>query len=260
MIVSRKFEPEENQMIYHYCDANTFHSICTNRKLWFNDLFSMNDYMELHWGYSIWEEAASIRLDKYGKAFLDEIDEIIHFSGFQGLLLASCFSTERDVLSQWRAYADDAKGYVIGFNAKDLLGLPIRALEVLYNKEEQVKEATAGVDMLHLVNEKDVSDFRSLSIVFGYDLSAFKNPAFSEEKEVRLVHLLDFKESNNSLKLVDEGGEYFGKERNGEQVKFRMKQNIPTPYIELDFTNSGMVNPIKEVVIGPKNEVMTSSI
>jgi len=225
-----------------------------------NDLHSMNDFMELHWGYSIWEQSASTRIEKYGKEFLDEIDEVIHFSGFQGLLLANCFSTDKDVLSQWRAYADDGKGYVIGFNAKELLGLPVRALQVLYDKEQQIKEATATIDALYQLKQEDPDEFKTLCGIFGYDLSAFKNPAFVEEKEIRLIHLLDFKKSNDFLKLVDEGGVYFGEERKGEDVKFRIKQGMPTPYIELDFSNQKKLNPIKEVVIGPKNEIMETAI
>lgn len=158
MIQTREFKPTKNEIIYHYCDANAFHSICTNRKLWFNDLFSMNDSLEIQWGYSIWEEAASVKMKKYGKEFLDEIDKILHFSGFQGLLLANCFSTNGDVLSQWRAYANDGKGYVIGFDAKELLNLPVKALQVSYNKEQQIKEASAVIDMLYHI-QKDNNMF-----------------------------------------------------------------------------------------------------
>lgn len=260
MIISREYKPKENDLIYHYCDSNAFFAICTNRKLWMNDLHSMNDFMELHWGYSIWEQSANTRIEKYGKEFLDEIDEVIHFSGFQSLLLANCFSTDKDVLSQWRAYADDGKGYVIGFNAKELLGLPIRALQVLYDKEQQIKEATATIDALYQLKQEDSNEFKTFCNVFGYDLSAFKNPAFIEEKEIRLIHLLDFKKSNDFMKLVDKGGIYFGEDRKGEEIKFKIKQDIPTPYIELDFSNNNKINPIKEVVIGPKNEVMKTAI
>lgn len=260
MLISREFKPKKDELIYHYCDATAFHSICTNRKLWFNDLFSMNDALEMHWGYSIWEKAASKRVEKYGLEFLDEIDEIIHSMGFRGLLLANCFSTEKDVLSQWRGYANDGNGYVIGFNAEDLLGLPVRALNVCYDEEMQIKEALASIETLYQIKSENDSDFKTLCEVFSFDLSAFKNPAFAEEKEIRLIHLLDFKKSNDYLKLVDEGGQYFGTERKGEEVKFRIKQDIPTPYIELDFSNNKTINPIKEVVIGPKNEVMNTAI
>lgn len=260
MIQTREFKPTKNEIIYHYCDANAFHSICTNRKLWFNDLFSMNDSLEIHWGYSIWEEAASLKVREYGKDFLHEIDEIFHFSGFQGLLLANCFSTNRDVLSQWRAYANDGKGYVIGFDAKELLNLPVKALEVSYDKEQQIKEASAVIDMLYLIRQDNLEEFKTYCYLFRYDLSSFKNPAFIEEKEIRLIHLLDFKRSNKSFKLIDEGGRYFGEERKGEEVKFRIKEDIPTPYIELDFSNNGKTNPIKEVIIGPKNTVKETAI
>lgn len=260
MIQTREFKPTKNEIIYHYCDANAFHSICTNRKLWFNDLFSMNDSLEIQWGYSIWEEAASVKMKKYGKEFLDEIDKILHFSGFQGLLLANCFSTNGDVLSQWRAYANDGKGYVIGFDAKELLNLPVKALQVSYNKEQQIKEASAVIDMLYHIKQDNLEEFKTYCYLFGYDLSSFKNPTFIEEKEIRLIHLLDFKRSNKSFKLVDEGGRYFGEERKGEEVKFRIKEDIPTPYIELDFSNNGKTNPIKEVIIGPKNSVKETAI
>jgi hypothetical protein len=260
MIPTREFKPTKNEIIYHYCDANAFHSICSNRKLWFNDLFSMNDSLEIYWGYSIWEEAASLKMKKYGKEFLDEIDEILHFSGFQGLLLANCFSTNGDVLSQWRAYANDGKGYVIGFDAKELLNLPVKALEVLYDKEQQIQEASAVIDMLYLIKQDNLEEFKTHCYLFGYELSSFKNPAFIEEKEIRLIHLLDFKRSNKSFKLVDEGGRYFGEEKKGEEVKFRIKEDIPTPYIELNFSNNGKKNPIKEVIIGPKNSVKETAI
>ena len=260
MIVAREYKPNENDLIYHYCDANAFHSICSNRKLWFNDLHSMNDALEMHWGYSIWEKAASRLIDKVGKDFLDQIDEVMHFAGLQGLVLASCFSTDKDVLSQWRAYADDGKGYVIGFDANELFELPIRPLKVLYDEEQQIKEAMAVIMVLFEEEKNKNPSFKTLCYLFGYDLSAFKNPAFIEEKEIRLIHLLDFKESNGSLKLIDEGGQYFGEEKTGEQVKFRMKQNIPTPYIELDFSNNNNISPIKEVIIGPKNDIMPTGI
>ena len=133
-------------------------------------------------------------------------------------------------------------------------------MKVLYEKEAKIKEATAGIDTLFLMKQNNLPDYKALCRVYGYDLSAFKNPAFSEEKEIRLVHLLDFQKSNDFLKLVDEGGQYFGEERKGEQVKFRIKQEIPIPYIEFDFTNNGKLNPIKEVVIGPNNDVMVTAI
>ena len=261
MLIPRQYKPKSNELIYHYCDANTFHAICTNKTLRFCDVFSMNDFMEMHWGYSIWEKSASELLPELGQDFLDAI---FHISGLKALALASCFSQDGDVLSQWRAYSNDGNGYVLGFRAKDLLRLPIKGLKVEYNEKKQIKEIKAMIKALHEVeeseDEKFGEDFINACVEIANDLTSYKNPAFSEEKEVRLVHLVNFIKSNNSLKIVDPGGIAFGKDFAAQEIKFLMSQNAPKTYLDIDFSNGEKNFPIKEVIIGPKNTVLSSAI
>jgi Protein of unknown function (DUF2971) len=156
-----------------------------------SDLFSMNDFLEIHWGYSVWEKVAGELIHSLGYDFLDKVDKIIHSTGLHGLLVATCFSQDGDVLSQWRAYADDGKGYAIGFYAKDILKLPIRALKILYNEAEQIDELRKAILAIYETEKKSPvkfsKDFATMCYVLAYDLAAFKNPAFSEEKEVRTM-------------------------------------------------------------------------
>jgi len=44
----------------------------------------------------------------------------------------ACFSAADDLLSQWRAYADDGCGFAIGFNARYF-----EKLLTLYNHEQR---------------------------------------------------------------------------------------------------------------------------
>lgn len=60
--------------------------------------------------------------------------------------------------------------------------------------------------------------------------------------------------------LQDAGGYAFGQDCVGGPVSFRMRDNIPVPFIDLDFTNGETINPIREVVVGPKNDVLLSTI
>lgn len=266
MLISREYKPKSSELIYHYCNAETFFAICSNKSIRISDLFSMNDFLEIHWGYSIWEKAASEIIKEVGKEFLDRIDDIITGTGIHTNILASCFSLKSDVLSQWRAYANDGNGYCIGFKASDIIKLPVRPLKVLYDEKKQIKETVAILKAIYQVEsesddaDKYGSDFFTACSTLSVDLSAFKNPAFIEEMEVRLLHLLNFEPSNNFLKLVDSGGEGFGKAVNGEKVKFRMADNLPVPFIDLNFTNGGKINPIKEVILGPKNTSRTSAV
>jgi hypothetical protein len=264
MLIPRVYKPKAKDILYHYCDANAFISICTNSKMRLSDVYSMNDFLEMHWGYGIWEEVATDLIKDLGEEFIDNVDKHIHLSGAYGTLTACCFSLDGDVLSQWRAYADDGKGYVIGFKARDLIELPIRPLKVQYNKKKQIQELKTVIRTLHSVEETEPlkfgPDFERVCTGIAFDLAAFKNPAFVEEKEVRLVHVLSFEPSNGRLKLVDDGGTAFSKSAVRQPILFRARESVPVPYIELDFSDVGRINPIKEVIVGPKNPVLTSAV
>lgn len=266
MLISREYNPKRSELIYHYCNAETFYAICANKTIRLSDLFSMNDFLEIHWGYSIWEKAASEIIKIVGEDFLNQIDNIISSTGLRTNILASCFSLKPDVLSQWRAYSNDGQGYCIGFNAKDIIQLPVRPLKVLYDEKKQIKETVAMLRAIYEVENssdndtKYGTDFFQACATLAVDLAAFKNPAFIEEMEIRLLHLLNFEPSNNFLKLVDSGGTSFGEETKGEKVNFRMVENLPVPYIDINYTNKGKVNPIKEVYIGPKNDTRQTAV
>ncbi|MFD0766675.1 DUF2971 domain-containing protein [Mucilaginibacter lutimaris] len=199
-----------------------------------------------------------------GFEFIDSIDQIIHASGLNGLIVSSSFSQEEDVLSQWRAYADDGKGYVIGFKASDMTKMAVRPLEVLYDEKLQIQELTALIRAFHHVESKESekfgNDFFRTCHNIAFDLAAFINPAFNEEKEIRLVHLLNFEQSNDFMKLKDIGGHAFGKKKSPETIQFRTRGYGILPFIDIDFSNEGKVNPIKEVVIGPKNQMLPTAI
>lgn len=264
MLPERIYEPVEGEIIYHYCDANAFLAICSSGKIRMSDIHSMNDFLEMHWGYSMWEEAASQLLSEIEEDFLDKIDKIIHNAGLNGVLFSSSFSKDKDVLSQWRAYANDGKGYVIGFDAKYISMLPVRALNVIYDKKEQIKELKNVVRAIYEVEKDEIEklgeEFWMTCVAMSQDLAAFKNPAFREEQEIRVLRFVNLIKSNSSLKLVDMGGTSFGKEMKGVPVQFRIREDSPTAFIDLDFTNNGNKSSIKEVVIGPKNQVLQSSI
>lgn len=238
--------------------------MCSFKTLRFSDLFAMNDFMEIHWGYQIWEKAAGEVLDAVGKDFLDDIDAIIHQSGVRVLPLAACLSRNGDVLSQWRAYGADGNGYAVGFDAKILTQLPVRALKVEYDLRTQIEEVKQFILALHLVELEEQaprgSEFFDACALLACDLASFKNPAFVEEGEVRLVHLLEFQKSNEALKLVDPGGISFGVDMRPQQVKFRMNGSTPVAYLDIGFTSDKALRPIVEVILGPKNDSLPSGV
>jgi hypothetical protein len=264
MLQNRYFSPSEGDVLYHYCSPQTFLTICNTKRLRFSDLFSMNDFMEVHWGYQVWEQAAGSLIDEVGKEFLDAIDAVIRVSGVKALALASCMSRKGDVLSQWRAYGGGGTGYAIGFKASELVQLPVQPLCVEYNLDSQVKEVQAFIRAIHQVESeakvKQGTDFINACARLAFDLNSFKNPAFLEEDEVRLIHLVNFEPSNGSLRLVDPGGTAFGEPAATLDVGFYISRSTPVAYLDIPFTGPARPCPIAEVVLGPKNDSMPSGV
>jgi Protein of unknown function (DUF2971) len=250
---------EKDILLYHYCDANAFHSICSKKKIRLSDIFSMNDNFEIHWGYSIWEKVATKLHEELGAEFIDEVDSYIQNCGKIGVILSASFTKSQDSLIHWKDYGDNGHGFSLGFGSATLQMLPVRKLEIVYNQEEQFKEIEDIVRYLFLLKSLNHKEFEISSYEFGIELSRFKNPIYSDENEVRLIHLTNFKKENG-LKLISGEGTYFGREFIGEEIKFKIKNNTPASFIDFDFTNNNSTNPIKEVIVGPKNNSILTGI
>jgi hypothetical protein len=257
-MLDRYYSPSAGDLLYHYCSAETFLSICTGKRLRFSDINSMNDSQEIKWGYSIWEDAATELHKITGVEFLDAVDEVLSQSGLRALGLASCFSKSGDVLSQWRAYADDGHGFAIGFDAEAISSMAAAPLEVLYNKEQQLREVKEVVLAIYEIEKSKGHsrdhDFLNDCFRLYFDLASLKNPAFFEESEVRLLHVLNVEPSNESFKLTSAGGIAFGEEAAATPISFLMRKNSPVPYVDMSFTSKKYGTAIKEVVLGPKND------
>ena len=96
-------------IIYHYCSVESFKAIIENKTLWLSSVYNLNDYKEIHW----------IK-DKIFKKINNSStkDNFIKYKSFENLyskqlsnVYIASFSQGSDLLSQWRAYAND--GYVL---------------------------------------------------------------------------------------------------------------------------------------------------
>lgn len=263
----RLMKPGPDELFFHYCSTETFRVICETKTLRFSDINMMNDYAETAYGYDVFIEAANRLLemakthrdlDGLDAVFLDEVDEIF---GSQQLFVhpVMCsFSKKPDVLSQWRAYADDGSGVAIGFTGAALSAMPVSVVNVEYDRETQIKEMTAMLAAIYSVEAKsghkrDADFKRAIQTLSAYRL-AYKNSAFFEEQEVRCLHLLDINWEKQEPTLVDAGGSSNGKDVPGVPVKFRTREGGVIAYVDLPLELSQTPEPIKQIWLGPRND------
>lgn len=254
---------------YYYCSLNTFLSIIKNKQIYLSDSLKMNDNLELKWYLDrLNNEQFTVDKVDYQESIFDmvkkrsglnftfeELVEILNSKGQKSVYI-SCFSREPDILSQWRAYAEDGRGVSIGFNLDMLkkadnffVSEVIYTDDVVYGSNESGIEIVADtINIVFSVNK--IAGKEEQMEVFLHELIPeliqYKNPSFIEEQEIRLVYCEDMKFE----KILDRNGAFREKWNYIElEHDFRTigSDNI-TEFVKLDFC----LNAIEEICIGPK--------
>lgn len=291
------------ELIYHYCSLETFVQIIKNKTIRLSDLDKTNDYMEKRWGMELLQEALKGELEDncismdlqenywYSEDAHNHIEQLNHdierYLKHQTLI--ACFSLESDQLGQWRAYGQDGEGIAIGFDysyLKHLLRKQDRILidKVVYGKGEQAKLIRKKMFVPALEYMRDM--FQRSAVKCSDDFNTFfieefdcfcevldttteqvftflKNPAFEEEREVRIVYNTGIYEEIETRELKETINEKIeiGKKKELilQPIQYQAKGNRLVAYADLSFENC-IDKMIQEIVIGPKSKVLEKDI
>ncbi len=258
--------------IYHYGDSNTFYGIISNKNLWLSNAFETNDFLERKWIDPILQEI----LTNLGNGHPQE-----HVNTFRNSVLTDYkmnrelppffigFSEEGDLLSQWRGYANDGTGFSIGFNPEYFqidrhIPLPnaipdntIGILPMIYDKSLIYDNVSKTIEnYLNKFKSADYAQNSPAMIECTGTLvriaSCSKNPAFSEEKEWRILY--------TPIITIDKSTGFLEVKGKFTDMKFRVRRNMITSYFELPFGIKKDVPPINEIVLGPKNNTSIGTL
>lgn len=276
-------------VVYHYCNAEIFQKIISLKTIRMSDITKSNDSMEIRWIVKDIDEVFRDNWDhSYDEVFkqigldfttitllLKKFEDAYFGSGLLGekrlyKYYVACFSMEPDLLSQWRGYADDGKGFSVGFDRVALEKYKEDSFNLLtvhsgfidYSESNRknllISEVQNLISSLHKLSKEGV-DRDSVLHLFKtlfqrlLEKSIFiKNPFFQEEKEWRLSYWsFEEYESNNDDVLVVNHGK-------PEQYKrgFMNRGDKMVSYFDLSFPQS----IVREIVLGPKNQSDVSDI
>jgi hypothetical protein len=108
--------------LYHYTDGRGLSGIAESQTIWFTDYRHLNDPSELSYGVDKARDLIRLKetgADADGRAFLQYSRDMLLPKNFSWLqLFIASFSRDRDELGQWRAYADNGRGYALGLQAR----------------------------------------------------------------------------------------------------------------------------------------------
>lgn len=286
-----------HKIVYHYCSVQTFEKIIRNSTIRATNIRKSNDYTEIINTLEVFMDAIPVALEKYWNDHPEDevFDEFLQNLDVETLVkgtidnpsciyYCACFSEARDLLSQWRGYADNGRGVAIGFKdvyfmkssdprhfsykpiVYDLFRQKRQLIEYLYEIIADVrKHKGTAVTCADYENT-----FNGILSTMVYNTVFCKNGAFAEERERRLVYypfhnVMNLMSRNKSSHIgayqmyydrMGESGQYTS-EFNGiqkGQIEFMTKDNEIVSYVDLNFKNI-LPYCIKEIVLGPKNQM-----
>ena len=246
-------------IIYHYCNVEAFKAIIQNKTIWLSSVYNLNDYKEIHWIKEKVLKKLEFFTNKYNFTRFNKFQQLYN-NQLPNVYIAS-FSKGEDLLSQWRAYANDGHGVAIGFNADYFKeNFLIKTSEVLYDEFAQEKLIDDILNPILTINDKiDINSKEFLQLCeemiekLNILSAKSKNELFKEENEVRLIH--------SPMIIDDEKNQKFILKNNLSEMMFRAVCGNLIPYFELKFDkNINDIPPIIEIIKGPKNRFINQEI
>jgi hypothetical protein len=266
MVLDRTRPEKENDIIYHYCSANTLVSIIKNSTIRYSAVDLLNDGEEERWGRKVFQEAAEEKLGhglhenvanpNVGASEIRALGHVWSDQKGRGRNFAACFSEDGDSLSQWRAYADDGRGFAVGFYTSALRKNGVRVLDVLYDHREQINEMSVSLSLYYGRAKSGQSSFslENEAAEFAAEATAFKNPAWRDEKEVRCIYRVGSygQKQHWQISPVEVNGPNEGSKV--IPIEFASRSSRIVPYFDMPFQVSSLngERPIAEIVFGPK--------
>lgn len=261
--MSGQADSSNKRLDYHYCSSETFMAICNSRRVRFSDLTMSNDSGEIGYGLDLLNEFIEGRSSIERKLYAESA--AIHRRHFlNDLWMGYCLSLTKDVLSQWRGYADDGRGVCIGFNPKVVVKPYMSRVQVIYDRKMQLMSLGEKWEkVMSMANSRSDSTRELMasvaSVVSFYRLVAYmKHESFAEEEEEEVRYIFPITKSSKGYQFDEHFQKHYQKDCG--EIEFFMRASNPVPYVDVivdrivDRNEGGYSeNIIKEVVLGPKN-------
>jgi hypothetical protein len=254
--LSKVAQGDVPRVLYHYTSVAGLCGIVEHRQMWASHCAFTNDPAELHHADDHLRTAVASLVDTAcgtGKAvlgrFLDSHPAERVYNDLD--IFVACFSIDGDSLPQWRAYADDGRGYAIGldttYGGKETDPVPcgmhgtyaVDMYKVEYSAEKLQEELRTFLKSLlskitHCEQQNAASAdlqavaYRHLRVRAVHDSIRHKHRAFEHEGEWRMVVTGESPHRKN-----------------------RPCRGVPLPYVPLDLAKNNDPLPIHEVRVGP---------
>lgn len=291
------------KLLYHYTSNQGCFGILKEKEIWMSDIRKSNDNREM---MLFFPEVMHVIIKKYdenpfefeimgleGKEAVrhlvwmtqDFIEEDLQNGAISNFVVS--FSREPDLLSQWRGYADNAKGCCLAFDQEmmeaycdntkgELVYKEVKYLsrkEIVDEIEKRAVEALAIMKSSRAIvkKKKKIMNPEEMDSERGFllyekvrswlvDSLGYKEKGFEEEKEWRMMRRENVsKDIEWTLKVIPQADGTAKRIHLVDDVCFRIFDDDLKPYIPAKFEKFDR-SPIVEVWTGPKSKMAEADV
>jgi hypothetical protein len=250
---------DPNAVLWHYTTGPALLGIIESGTIYATQVACLNDSTEVRYSSRLLQKELTALKSKYCDD--NQVDDFIgtaleffkeepEFPAHAGLMyFVTCFSQQRDDLTQWRSYGGGENGYAIGFKASSLFGVANTILaKVNYDISahdalaKKVAEATVRFfreGQARRTNENPSHWGGEFLAAWDYWITQLapmvKDPGFSSENEFRLVHQFQYHEFAR-LRFV--------------QKATLMSRHLPLVLLSNNETRLPKL-PLSQIIVGP---------
>jgi hypothetical protein len=254
---------DKDERVWHYTTGDTLISILESGTLFATQVACLNDSTEVLYGSKLLREAflalpPETATSEEERKLLERFKVDDSSPSEPSNWFVTCFSKEKDDLSQWRAYGGGENGYAISFLAGAFFNRGSLVARVNYERDKHLEGAKeVAVKTLEFFKEgldarsPEERDAWENEFLVEWDIwinklaPMVKDPAFHSENEYRIIHQYTVSELS--------------------KLRFKQKHSLmsihlplvfPPPYIA---TQSSLL-PILEVMVGPSRHKEQSRV
>jgi hypothetical protein len=199
------FSSNDTPIVYHYTSVAAARAMVETRTIWMSEFTAMNDASEFAYARD-----RLVALLTNRNVYVETLARTCVIFALEGLtantgLLLGSLTARRDDLGQWRSYANNGAGCVLGIDARYLeheAGVAIRT--VLYEEALVDKMLRTALEVVQAQAEEapgDIDELMEFARHLVADLFNIKHPGFADEREVRIARML-VRQSDGSLEDV----------------------------------------------------------
>jgi hypothetical protein len=217
----------------------------------------LNDPLERKWGLEVFEKCCRRLKGAVNNDYLEFVTRFVNLAYSSSILMVSSFSLHADDWNQWQRYAATGRGFSIGFSA-NTLRMPAKPLRILYDPTLQIEELIGNLRHMYQVQQSRgfpyEFEFQKHCFNLGLDLCAYKDPEYQGENEVRYAHVAGLMPGEKQ-QIIPLGARGPDGSRLSEPRKtlYRTRGGVEVPYVTLDWSDNGRVQPVTVVTLGPAN-------